>query len=165
MTRDGTGTETKSNTMKTPTTFNIRFPKGARQITGSRSIVEAMPRLRALCRDLATHAAADAGITLDADELESRALQLLATYREQGFDPQAVENLRWIYASLPRRKPRSPKNIACLPAHPQVLTKTRWQELETRQRNAQKLRRRTEAGTADTDTAPKSYEDAHRGTH
>ncbi len=165
MTRDGTGTETKSNTMKTPTTFNIRFPKGARQITGSRSIVEAMPRLRALCRDLATHAAADAGITLDADELDIRALALLKTYREQGFDPQAVTNLRWIYSSLPRRKPRSSKNIACLPPHPSVLTKSRWLALETRQRRAGKLRRRPKAGTAGTGTAPESYEDAHRGTH
>lgn len=130
--------------MKKTTTFNTPFARGARLITGSRSIVEAMPRLRALCRDLAFHAASDAGITLDADELESRALALLKTYREQGFDPQAVTNLRWIYASLPRRKPRSPKNIACLPSHPQVLTKTRWQALETRQRNAQ------------------SYEDARR---
>ncbi len=151
--------------MKTPTTFNTPFARGALQITASRSITEAMPRMRALCRDLAAHAAADAGITLAGDELESRALALLLTYREQGFDPQAVENLRWIYASLPRRKPRSPKNIACLPPHPSVLTKSRWQALETRQHRAGKLRRRPKAGAAGTGTAPKSYEDAQNATH
>ena len=151
--------------MKKTTTFNTPFARGARQITGSRSITEAMPRMRALCRDLVAHSAADSGTVLTAEDADRLALRLLETYRLQGFDPQAVTNLRWIYASLPRRKPRSPKNIACLPSHPQVLTKTRWQALETRQRNAEKLRRRTETGTAGTGTAPKSYEDAHRGTH